>query len=153
MARRRRKKREEKGEKEKEKAPAKTTKRKAAETKAKEPPKKKTKPAEEPPPEPDTSKDAEIAAQLADTREGTRNRDATGSKSKKASALAKLREASTLCTRRAQDWKELTPIILQFRSEKASRTLKRTTQTKVMGLTLVTTTTMTLMMTTRTARQ
>jgi hypothetical protein len=88
----RRKKREEKGEKEK--APARTSKRKAAETKAKEPPKKKAKEAE-PAEVPDTSNDAEIAAKLAaDTRGTGRNRDATGAKSKKASALAKLREVS-----------------------------------------------------------
>lgn len=86
----RRKKREEKGEK----APAKTTKRKAAETKAKEPPKKKAKEAET---APDTSNDAEIAAKLTDSRGTGRNRDATGAKSKKASALAKLREVRHRC--------------------------------------------------------
>lgn len=84
----RRKKREQKGEK-----PAKTSKRKA-ETKAKEPPKKKAKAAEEI--AVDTSNDADIAAKLADTRGSGRNRDATGAKSKKASALAKLREVSQL---------------------------------------------------------
>ena len=75
-----------------EKAPAKgtrTSKRKAAEkSKAKAPPKKKAKTADE------TENDAEIAAKLADTRGSGRNRDATGVKSKKAAALAALREVS-----------------------------------------------------------
>jgi hypothetical protein len=84
-----------------EKAPAKPTrasKRKAPEPKpkVKAPPKKKAKPAEPEPPAVDTSKDAAIAAKLADTRGSGRNRDATGAKSKKAAALAQLREVRYL---------------------------------------------------------
>lgn len=72
--------------------PAKATKasKRKAEAKPKAAPaKKKAKTAEV-----DTSKDAEIAAKLAGatSRESKRNKDATGAKSKKAAALAKLRD-------------------------------------------------------------
>lgn len=81
--------REAKGKKKEEKAPAKATRasKRKAEPKAKAPPKKKAKAAEA-----DTSNDADIAAQLAGVRGSSRNKDAKGSKSKKAAALAALRE-------------------------------------------------------------
>ena len=86
----RRKKREEKGTKDQ-----KETKKRKAATPAKKPaakqPAKKVKEDES---EPDTTGDAELAAQLANKRESGRNRDATGAKGKKAKALAELREVS-----------------------------------------------------------